>query len=175
VEIPGFPGSCTSNAVREEAQMTFDDIVQALLATSSAHTLCEGVSEDELVKCEADIGLEIPLEYKRFLRFSNGADLYETEELLGTHRFWEFAITISEAVNRLRSSSDTPMPATLVPFYAGGGGQFFCFESDGKGSTGRARVVNWIQDQGFGTKTFASFEEWFEITLFNEFQSRYMP
>jgi hypothetical protein len=154
--------------------MTFDGIRRAIQDTQEAHLLNRGATESELAECERETELLIPAEYQAFLRFSNGAVLYETEELFGTDKPWTMAETIAEVVNRLRSSPSVSMPKRLVPFSAGLQSRYWCLETEQNGTLGQVKVVEWIEDRGFGQTSYPSFAEWFEVTLYRPYQHRYL-
>lgn len=150
--------------------MELQEIILAIQETEPTHLLTHPATVEQLAQCEGEIGLRIPECYRRFLSFTNGAILYETEELLGTSRFWDHAEIIQEAYLRLKQAP-VSLPATLLPFYSSGG-QYFCFET-GAGNAKPVPVVEWYEHSGRGKCRYESFEDWFYHVIYLEFHARY--
>jgi len=154
--------------------MTVQEVIQALRDTKSAHMLTEGATDEELHDCEEVTGLAIPGEYRTFLRFTNGALLYETEDILGTRSFWSDAETIPEVVGRLRQAGEGPLPLDLLPFYSRPGGRYTCLVLSQRHSEDTAAVVEWTEQDGIVGPAFDSFGQWFKTVLYDEYHSRYV-
>lgn len=153
--------------------MTLEEIIRTIRTSHGAHKLAEGATDLELQRIEENISLSIPREYREFLQFSNGAILYETEELLGTRKAWELAETIPEAIARLRNSGRGKLPKGLLPFHSGLPGRYTCFDTGRIGPSGKTLIVEWVEEEGLLASVFDSFEDWFKQVLYDEYQARY--
>jgi hypothetical protein len=135
-------------------------VVGAKLA-AGAVGVPEPSSEVEIQSCEAQIGVKLPGTYRDFLLVSNGALLYESDELFG----------VTPVIAGIGNLSDfrgyaiaEMLPASLVLFHDNG---FEChaFDTSTVNSIGEYPVVQWDSQAKQIVKQYLSLSAWIDEYL----------
>jgi len=103
--------------------------------------------EDEFIglytglKSEVEaIGIELPLDFKYFLKWSNGFSIFGTEILgIGNVQY-----DLLKTINWEQNESNNLMPNNIIPFSATGNGDFYCFDiTNGLDKDGLCPIIYW--------------------------------
>jgi hypothetical protein len=122
------------------------------------HFLLEGASEAMLEVCEKTLGLKLPDSYAAFLQFSNGALLYESDELFGTQQTVEGVGSLTET--RTYKIAEF-LPEGFLLFHDNGF-ESHTFDTRTRSETGEYRVVQWDADKRTVEQAYGDLAEWVE-------------
>lgn len=153
--------------------MTLHDIVHLLRRAGHVHFLNRPATSNELMNCEAELGLRIPNALQEILRFSNGAVLYESPEIIGANKFWEHAETLGETARLLRLSPVHPLKTQAIPFCRDTNDSYFCMDLEGVGAPELTPVFRWTRESGSSDLCYPSFEKWFEDEIYHKYHRHY--
>lgn len=156
--------------------MTIKEIVDLLRRTKRVHFLTKPATLADIVQCEVELGVPLPQCLREMLTFSNGMELYESDEILGTDRFWEYAQTLSEVTRELRHAPTHPLRVQAIPFCIRDvGNSYYCLDLESMRIDGTLPVFIWSRDKGESEVRYASFEDWFEEVVYRQSHGRYFP
>lgn len=140
--------------------MTIDSVAalrSVIYQDKCQHWLREGAQPDEVTRLERQVGMQLPAEYAEFLKYSDGAVLFQTEELLGTKPGWEHDESIADAKERLKKQTP-PLPASLIPFHKSG--TVHCFSKIMSRTENDYSVIEWNSDTGQIMDKYENFFDW---------------
>lgn len=110
----------------------------------SVITFGKAASEQEIIDTEAHIGLELPDEYKEFVRRHNGL-VFTCEYILKVgNNVQPLAFSMNEVYDFEHYKACNPMPLHLIPFSPDGYGNHYCFDMHNDGI-----VVFWQHDLNY--------------------------
>jgi hypothetical protein len=142
------------------------DSMLEILKANSQNYLLPGASEQEIAALEKGIGRDLPPSYHRFLRMTNGAILYQTEEMLGTKTDKE---VLQFGIGEVIRSHGGDLPQNLMPFNKSN--VFLYFDTDQLDkNNGESAVVKWYPETNENVKIANSFTDWLEDYVINEYE-----
>lgn len=133
---------------------------------SGQNFLFDGASKEQIDAFEQSLGFKLPFSYRSFLAFTNGAYLCQTEEFFGTeddpsdNHARASILSIREKVSGL--------PAYLIPFHQNNV-ELHCFDTRVE-KDGEYQVVKWDPKERETELQAASFVEWMEKFILQEFE-----
>lgn len=122
-------------------------------AKRGRYVIFEGAEEEEIEKLEKSLGIKLPLSFRKFLIFSNGALLDQTDEIFGTKDEGELQTSILTIRTNLPS-----LPKNLIPFAMTS--VYNCFDIRQEGS--EYPVMKWREENNYLEKSASSFPDWLE-------------
>jgi len=137
-----------------------NELINFIKKDISHHFLLPAASEGMIAECEEILGIKLPNSYTEFLKFSNGALLYESDELFGTHK-------INEGVGSLIEARSYKI-AELLP------DQFILFHDDGfechafeisSAKNGEYSVIHWNPNKHVVVRSYRDLSEWVKAFL----------
>lgn len=134
-----------------------------LLRTLGTKDHGSGANEEEIAGAERAIGVQLPEDYKLFLRDLGwgGAghwELYGLGEDVPSH------LDLVDNTHFHRTERQVPVPATLVPIMDDGGGNAYCFDTE-RTKNGRAPIVLWyleLEEDQVPEDVAPEFASWFQ-------------
>lgn len=141
---------------------------EAILATLKAageteKTIYEGVSEEQVVALEKQLGYSLPLSYKQFLQTCNGFRLGFTKALFGIHENESLDIYANYRWETKESSQ--PLKKHLLPVAPNGLGDYYCLDLKTVSPSGKESKVVFWQHDNFRSKSFPVFAENFQTFI----------
>lgn len=149
----------------EKLEQSLDQVF-SIFRGNGQNFLFDGASKEQIETFEQNLGLKLPLSYKSFLAFTNGAYLYQTEEFFGTendpsdNHARASVLSIREKVSGL--------PAYLIPFHRNNV-ELHCFDTRVE-KDGEYQVVKWDSQEKKEELQAATFVEWIEKFILQEFE-----
>lgn len=134
--------------------------IMEILRENSDNCLYAGASPAEIKELERVLQASLPPSFRQFLAQSDGATLYQSEEILGSKDDPEVdRLSIQSAAASLRDT--TSLPENLIPFHFGA--VIHCFDTQQILPGGEYRIVGWTYDGRLMTGDDSqSFAEWLE-------------
>lgn len=145
------------------------DLLLDIIEKSTQNLLFEGATDQEIEELEKTLDKKLPPSYRKFLKITNGAYLYQGEEMLGTKDGEDgFQISILTAKQELED-----LPEHLIPFNSSN--TYYCFDTtqpnqDKVKYQGEYKIARWYMDEKKIETVSGSFPQWFNeyIILENE-------
>lgn len=97
--------------------------------------LNDGLKSDDMIQVP-----NLPLDFKYFLKWSNGFSLFGTE-ILGIGNVQN---DLLKTMEREQNETNNLMPKSIIPFSAAGNGDFYCFDlKNGLDVNGKCPIIYW--------------------------------
>ena len=129
------------------------DLLLDVIANSPQNHLFPHASDVDIVDLEKKLGKKLPNSFKKFLKVTDGATLYQTEEVLGIkddeEDMKEGIFTIKEDLSEY--------PDNLIPFYYSNEMNFF---DANEMHDGEYKIVRWNKRQNKPEVIANSFTDW---------------
>jgi len=126
---------------------TIDIVIDEILKFSTTVlTVIDGVAGNKIGAFQEKYVLNLPNDYKTFLRRTNGLDLMGTA-VYGIHDETAY-MSLGRAFNVEHYEVANEMPIHLIPFSPDGGGNHYCFDS-GRCNTESCKIVFWQHDLSY--------------------------
>lgn len=127
----------------------------------------EPYDSDVVKNFEETYGLQLPLDYKEFLTYSNGVGLGGAE-VVGVSPI-KNAWALSQLYEFEHFLADNPMPVNLIPFSPDGLGNHYCFDAL-TNNEHSCNIVFWQHDYKYTPEdkpeiTNTSFFEWIKDVM----------
>ncbi len=145
-------------------QPTIESLVQRILSLEAHKKVPLRVTEQDILRAQAELKIEFPPDYIAFILAINGVS-FDAWELLRVWRageesvgfMWPDIVRVNQSQRR-----DAGMPDHLVAFAATGNGDYDCFDvGAGKGSDGEYAIVNWRHDEADPAEATLALEDSF--------------
>lgn len=120
------------------------------------HFLLKGTSEKMISECEKALGVKLPPSYIEFLKFSNGALLYESDELFGTQKTIEGIGSLTEAKTYKIAEF---LPNRFILFHDNGF-ESHAFDTLSQSETGEYCVVQWSPEKRPVVYSYPDLAQW---------------
>lgn len=155
-----------------EPKYSFDELLE-IIKDGPQNLPFKGASEEEIGEVEKTLGRKLPPSFRKFLKFANGAVLYQTEKIFGTKDtedgLQRSILSIKKAIEGL--------PDQLVPFYKSRAICYFDFnqpftENDAE-HEGEYKIVGWNNKDATIIPISNSFPQWLRERIIEEFD--YLP
>lgn len=101
------------------------DQVLERLKLSRENTFFSGATAQDVAKIEQELGIPLPASYKNFLRRSNGAILYQSDEILGVGSDEQE----KKMDDILKLKNELDLDKNLIPFAERLNEAYFCFDN----------------------------------------------
>lgn len=150
---------------RQDSDLNLDKLID-IISGNGQNILYNGVTEGELTIVEKELGVKLPGSFRKFLEYTDGAFLYQTEEIFG------ISVGISEGLSSPRSlivmknALKDVIPNYLIPFYQANGQLYFDVREQ---YLDEYPVVQVIRETQEIVKVAESFTHWLESEV-REFQ-----
>ena len=132
-----------------------NNLIEFIKKDISYHFVLSGASEQIIANCEETLGIKLPNSYVEFLKFSNGALLYESDELFGTDKQNE---GIGSLIETRTYKIAEGLPLQLLLFHDNG---FECHAFDLSANlTEEQAVVQWDAARHQIVRSYVNLSEW---------------
>lgn len=139
----------------------------AILTANPQNLLYPGVDRASISNLEMELGLELPLTFKDFLKVTDGAQLYQNEEILGVEEDQSGARRTIIEVLKVRELAN--LPNFFIPFHSGG--VYHCFNGTKRLLHGEYEIVS-LSNAGLMLqgKKYTSFADWLYKYIIDEYE-----
>lgn len=145
---------------------TFNKMLEIIKA-SPQNLLYEGATQEEIAKTEGELGFPLPKSYRRFLELTDGALLYQNEELFGTK---DGEDGIQTSIGKTKNEIDD-LPGNLIPFSFSNRYYFFDVNEKNDKDDKEYKVVALnINKKGKIELVSESFPEWLDEFIIQEYE-----
>lgn len=143
--------------------INFDQLLE-IIKGSLRNLLFDPATEEEIKQLEIETGIKLPPSYRKFLNLTDGAVLYESEELYGTK---DAEDEVQIGISRVRSSI-LDLPKHLIPFHFSNTHHYF---DSSVGLEGEYPVVSWNNNEKVQKPISQSFPAWLKEHVIDEYES----
>jgi hypothetical protein len=131
------------------------DELNRLITTGFDNLTREGAQEANIKELQTKVGVELPPSYKRFLELTDGATLYQTDELFGANTIGN---TPGVAEARQLLMNESKLPPHLLPI-GRKGGLYYALDLNKRQPDGEFPVNVWNPRSGVGKEVAPSFKD----------------
>ena len=136
-----------------------------VIRASRQNLLFDGATDEDLATLEQRLGKPLPPSFEQFIRETDGALLYQSEEIFGTKdngvedNREGLRTSIPTALEAIGENHKLPvkLPVQLIPFSEGGSILYFDATS---GENNEHAVVRWVPEENKIEPVSPSFSDW---------------
>jgi cell wall assembly regulator SMI1 len=149
----------------------FENVARLMRERAPERSIGNGISAQEVAKCEEQLGVTLPQSYKSFLREFGFASW--PEYIYGYLPGLLPGMNVMCNTETERHEVEPEMRHPLIPFYNDGWGNHYCLDTS-RLVDGECPVVFWIHELDAdqqSPQTHASFLDWLEEKVARELES----
>lgn len=137
------------------------DSLLRIVEGSPQNLLFPGAPEERIAQLEQRLGNRLPMSYRRFLSLTDGALLYQVDEMFGTT---DSEDELQESILKARNER-IGVPVVLIPFHHSNVFHYFDTTQE---KDGEYAVVKWDSKKQTAVPVAGSFAEWLQRYVIDE-------